>query len=76
MHGLLPKIRKQHFITLLLLLLVYAGVVVCSGYSNAISKKGAVTGNFSDSSSYAGAASCINCHKAVYDSFTGRRFIY
>jgi hypothetical protein len=63
----LQTIKKQHFITLLLLLLVYAGSILCSGYS----KSKTVTGvSFSDSV-YAGSASCITCHKAIYDSFIG-----
>jgi nitrate/TMAO reductase-like tetraheme cytochrome c subunit len=63
----LQTIKKQHFITLLLLLLVYAGSILCSGYS----KSKTVTGvSFSDSA-YAGSASCITCHKAIYDSFIG-----
>ncbi len=64
------RLRKQHFITLLLMVSVWAGVLLCSGYSNAVSRKNAVSGNFSDTA-YAGAAACVNCHKAVYDSFTG-----
>ncbi|MEO5594626.1 MAG: multiheme c-type cytochrome [Chitinophagaceae bacterium] len=68
MPGMLRKIKKQHFITLLLLLLVYAGTVVCSGYSK--SNIAAGTNSFSDSL-LAGSASCMNCHKAIYDSFIG-----
>ena len=68
MRGLRLTIKKQHTVTLLLLLMVYAGTVLCSGFS----KRNATThtGYFSDSL-YAGAASCMKCHKAVYDSFVG-----
>jgi Cytochrome c554 and c-prime len=68
MRGRLLNIKKQHYITLLLLLLVYAGTMLCSGFSktNAIIH----AGNLSDSL-YAGTASCMKCHKAVYDSFIG-----
>lgn len=68
MPGFLRNIKKQHCITLLLLLLVYTGVTLCSGFSETPTK--VITGSLSDSL-YAGSASCMKCHKAVYDSFTG-----
>ncbi|MEP6749435.1 MAG: multiheme c-type cytochrome, partial [Bacteroidota bacterium] len=68
MPGFLRTFKKQHYITLLLLLLVSAGVMLCSGFSktNTIVH----TGVLSDSL-YAGSASCKSCHKAIYDSFIG-----
>ena len=68
MPALLRSIKKQHYITLLLLLLVYAGVTLCSGFSKTSSKK---TGNNLSDSGYAGTAACMKCHKAIYDSFIG-----
>jgi hypothetical protein len=68
MPGMLHTIKKQHYITLFLLLLVYAGVMLCSGFSK--TNTTVRTGKFSDSL-FAGSASCIKCHKAVYDSFAG-----
>lgn len=59
-------LKKQTYVSALLLLLVYAGSVLCTGF-----KKENVQfypGNQSDSL-YAGANACINCHKAIYDSF-------
>lgn len=70
MTGRLLPLRKQHFVTLLLIVSVWVAVTLCSGYSNAAGKNSSRPGNFSDTA-YAGAAACINCHKAVYDSFTG-----
>jgi len=68
MPVILRNFKKQYCITLILLLLVYTGVTLCSGFSKTASKMPAQ----SDSASgYAGTASCINCHKAVYDSFIG-----
>jgi len=68
MPGMLRIIKKQHFITLLLVVMVYAGTILCSGYSK--SNTAAVVNSFSDSL-YAGSASCSSCHKAIYDSFIG-----
>jgi hypothetical protein len=68
MRDWLPALKKQHGVTLLLLLIIYAGVVVCSGYSDTGNKPGIVAGYYADSG-YAGTAACITCHKAVYDSF-------
>jgi len=61
-------IKKQYAVTALLLALVYAGVLLCSGFSKAPRKL--VSENASDSL-YAGSASCMKCHKAIYDSFAG-----
>ena len=61
-------IKKQYGVTVLLLALVYAGVLLCSGFSAAPQKPGFK--NFSDSL-YAGPASCMKCHKAIYDGFAG-----
>ena len=61
-------IKKQYCITLILLLLVYGGVMLCSGFSKATSK---ISVNSLSDSGYAGTASCMNCHKAIYDSFIG-----
>ena len=68
MPGFLRTIKKQHYITLLLLLLVYAGTMLCSGFSKTVTI--APAGTFSDSL-YIGSASCMKCHKAIYDSFIG-----
>jgi Cytochrome c554 and c-prime len=66
----LPLPKKRYGIILLLLLLVYTGVIVCSGYSNTSKNAGVVTGFYASDSSYAGTAACVTCHKAIYDSFT------
>ena len=68
MPAMLRNIKKQYCITLLLLAMVYAGAVLCSGYR--VSGNTTVHNGFSDSL-YAGTASCMNCHKAIYDSFMG-----
>lgn len=59
-------IKKQYLITALLLLLVYGGTLLCSGFSVAVHTQMAT--RFSDSL-YAGTAACIKCHRAIYDSF-------
>ena len=68
MPGMLRNIKKQHCITLLLLAMVYAGTVLCSGYRES---GPTVNRNAFSDSLYAGTASCMNCHKAIYDSFIG-----
>ncbi len=65
---MLRFIKKQHAVTVLLLLLVYAGVMLCSGFGKANTRSD--SNNYTDSL-YAGTAACIKCHKAVYDSFIG-----
>jgi len=61
-------IKKRYGVTVLLLALVYAGVLLCSGFSPVPQQPGFKI--FSDSL-YAGSASCMKCHKAIYDSFAG-----
>src|SRR5450432_264171 len=68
MFRLLKKIKRQHYITLLLLLLVYTGVLLCSGFSkNSTTMRAGILPD----SMYAGSASCMKCHKAICDSFAG-----
>lgn len=64
----LPKIRKQYAVTLLLLLIVSAGVLVSTGFCDSESAIGKTIG---DQNLYAGSAACITCHKSIYDSFIG-----
>jgi hypothetical protein len=66
-HGL-RHTKKQPFIALLLILLVGGGAILSSGYKPNAGNDSAYK-NFADSG-YAGAAACIGCHKAIYDSFT------
>ena len=66
MPSLLPRIKKQYAVTLTLLAVIYAAVVVCSGFT---ADPQAVKDPARDST-YAGAATCISCHKTVYDSVT------
>ena len=61
------KIKKQNYITILLLLLIYAGVLLCSGF-NHVTETNLSNKIFSDSV-YAGSLSCRSCHQAIYDSF-------
>jgi nitrate/TMAO reductase-like tetraheme cytochrome c subunit len=61
-------IKKQFGVTVLLLLLVYVGVLLCSGFSNASRRP--VSEKFADSL-YAGSGACMKCHRAIYDSFAG-----
>ncbi|MFT3933036.1 MAG: multiheme c-type cytochrome [Chitinophagaceae bacterium] len=60
-------IKRRHAVSLLLLLIVYAGVTLCSGFNQSVNLP---RSQLSDTA-YAGNATCINCHKAVYDSFIG-----
>lgn len=59
-------IRKQTYVSALLLLLVYAGSIICTGFKKENIQS--YRGNTTDSL-YAGANACSTCHKAIYDSF-------
>lgn len=65
----LQTIKKQYSVALLLVVLVGAGTLLCAGVDSKTAK--ANSRKFADSTQYAGSASCMKCHKAVYDSFTG-----
>ncbi|MEO6313694.1 MAG: cytochrome c3 family protein [Chitinophagaceae bacterium] len=65
MRALLCNIKKQSLITFLLFAMVAAGSILCSAYSKS---NIALPANELDTS-YAGSAACINCHKAIADSF-------
>ena len=58
--------KKQAFITVLILLLVYVGSMLCSSFK--IPGNIATGGDLQDSL-YAGSPACITCHKSIYDSF-------
>jgi Cytochrome c554 and c-prime len=66
MPAYLCRIKKQNYIIILLLLLVYAGTLICSGF-NAKSKTS--NKNILSDSLYAGSLSCKTCHKAIYNKF-------
>lgn len=48
-----------------MLLLVYAGSVLCPGFKN----EGPESHPGKSNSSYAGADACCKCHEDIYDSF-------
>ncbi len=68
MPAFLRQIRKRHYTTLLLLVLVYTGTLLCAGVAK--TGKTAVAAQPADSL-YAGSAACMKCHQAIYDSFIG-----
>ena len=60
----LLNVKKHNYVILLLVLLVYLGILLCSGFNHKTLPKS----HFSDSL-YAGSESCRSCHQAIYDSF-------
>lgn len=60
------KIKKQSFITLLLISIVYAGSMICSSFNTETKLQSDII--LSDSS-FAGSMACRKCHQNIYDSF-------
>ncbi len=60
-----PSIKKHAIITVILLLVVYAGTVICTGFRPAVSVRPGITDSL-----YAGTDACLSCHRAVHDSFS------
>lgn len=62
----LPRFRKHNYVILTLIVLIYLGVLLCSGFSY-VHQNTYIT-NLPDSL-FAGSESCRKCHQTIYDSF-------
>ncbi len=65
MANYLRKIKKHNYVTLGILVLVYLGSLLSSGYNRVNSPR--KINRFIDTP-YAGSASCMSCHKDIYES--------
>lgn len=66
MRYFLHTVKRKNFVILFLVVAVYAGAVVCSGFST--QQKVFQKDAFSEGE-YAGSLSCKACHRNIYDSF-------